>query len=269
MKLQPVRAAALAAALCLTLMQGACAQTAATQQAQPAPEYTPSVGQAGKDVVWVPTSQSLADRMLDMAKVTAADYVVDLGSGDGRTVIAAARRGAQAWGIEYNPDLVILSRRNAERAGVSARARFDEADIFETDFSKATVITMFLLPDLNLRLRPKLLDMKPGTRVVSNSFNMGDWSPDETITVPAEAGCENSYCTAYLWIVPAKVAGTHRLAQGELVLEQTYQEVTGTLRNGSSSVPVKGKLKGNRIFLTAGGRELQGTVDGKRIVINN
>ena len=258
-----VRAAGLAAALGV---MSACAQ------AQPVavPEaYTPSVGQPGKDVVWVPTSQALADRMLGLAGVTAADYVIDLGSGDGRTVITAAKKGARALGIEYNPDLVDLSVRAAQREGVAERAQFVKADLFESDFSRATVITMFLLPDLNLRLRPRLLELKPGTRVVSNSFNMGDWDPDDTVTVSVDSGCENSYCTAYLWIVPARVAGTHRLAQGDLVLEQTYQKVTGTLSTNGKSVPVQGKLTGNRIVLTAAGRELRGTVDGNRIVLNN
>src|SRR5918992_5999257 len=132
--------------------------------------YEPSVGQEGKDVVWVPTPQVLVDKMLDMAKVTPSDYVIDLGSGDGRTVITAAKRGARAHGIEYNRDMVELSKRNAEKEGVSGKATFAQADLFKSDFSQASVITMFLLPDINLKLRPKILDLKPGTRVVSNSF---------------------------------------------------------------------------------------------------
>src|SRR5919198_618915 len=140
-------------------------------QAQPAKEkeYEPTVGQGGKDVVWVPTPQALVDKMLDMAKVTPADYVMDLGSGDGRTVITAAKRGARATGIEYNPDMVELSKKNAAAAGVTAKANFMKADLFETDFSKATVITMFLLPEINMKLRPKILSLKPGTRIVSNT----------------------------------------------------------------------------------------------------
>ena len=148
--------------------------------------FKPTVGQAGKDVVWVPSPQSLVDQMLDVAKVTAQDYVIDLGSGDGRTVITAAKRGATALGIEYNPDMVALSQRNAKEAGVTAKATFVKADIFESDFSKATVITMFLLPDLNIRLRPKILDLKPGTRIVSNTFTMGEWEPDDTVNVGGE-----------------------------------------------------------------------------------
>src|SRR5437762_5902835 len=130
---------------------------------------------------------------------------MDLGSGDGRTVITAAKRGARALGIEYNPNMVELSRRNAEKAGVTERASFEKADLFETDFSKATVITMFLLPDINLKLRPKILALKPGTRIVPNTFTMGDWNPDETYTVDSSAGCDTSWCTAQLWIVPARV----------------------------------------------------------------
>ena len=146
--------------------------------------FEPVSGQAGKDVVWVPTPQALVDRMLDMAKVTPKDYLIDLGSGDGRTVITAAKRGVKATGIEFNPDMVALSRRNAAAAGVTGKATFIQGDIFKSDFSKATVITLFLLPDLNLRLRPTLLDMKPGTRVVSNSFDMGEWEPDDRIVAP-------------------------------------------------------------------------------------
>ena len=227
--------------------------------------YTPSVFQPGKDVVWVPTSQTLAERMLDLAKVTANDYVIDLGSGDGRTVITAAKRGARALGIEYNPDLVELSRRAAQNEGVAARARFEKADLFESDFSKATVITMFLLPDINLKLRPRLLDLKPGTRIVSNTFTMGEWEADETITIDKGTGCENSWCTALLWIVPAKVQGTHHVKQGELTLEQTFQKVTGTLRTGGKSVAVEGTVKGDQVMLKAGGRELRGRVNGKEI----
>src|SRR6476646_558626 len=153
-------------------------------QAQPAKdEFQPQVGQQGKDVIWVPTPQGLVDKMLDMAKVTSSDYVIDLGSGDGRTVITAAKRGARAQGIEYNPDMVALSQRNAAAEGMTARATFAKADLFESDFSQASVITMFLLPEINLRLRPKILDLKPGTRIVSNTFTMEDWSPDETATV--------------------------------------------------------------------------------------
>ena len=166
--------------LVMTVMVSASAyaQTATGQK-----PFEPQVGQAGKDVVWVPTPQGVVDKMLDMAHVTKTDFVMDLGSGDGRTVITAAKRGARAMGIEYNPDMVELSKKNAEAAGMTARATFVKADLFETDFSKADVITMFLLPSINMKLRPKLLDLKPGTRIASNTFTMEDWQADETATV--------------------------------------------------------------------------------------
>jgi SAM-dependent methyltransferase len=228
--------------------------------------YEPSVGQDGKDVVWVPTPQALVDRMLDMAKVTSKDFVMDLGSGDGRTVITAARRGARALGIEYNPDMVALSRRNAEKAGVARLASFREADLFETDFSQASVITMFLLPDINLKLRPKILQLRPGTRIVSNTFTMGEWEPDETADLSAEPGCKTaSYCKALFWLVPARVAGTHKLAGGELVVKQEFQKLTGTLRANGRTVPAHGKVLGDEVALQAGGKEYRGRASGGRI----
>ena len=231
--------------------------------AQPAKEFQPQVGQEGKDVIWVPTPQALVDKMLDMGKVTPKDYVIDLGSGDGRTVITAAKRGAKALGIEYNPDMVELSKRNAAKEGVSDKASFVKADLFESDFSQATVITMFLLPDINIRLRPKILNLKPGTRIVSNSFTMGDWAADETVTV--KDNCV-SYCTAHLWIVPAKVEGTWQMAQGELALKQNYQMVSGTLKSSNGTAPIaNGKLNGERIVFIAGGVEYTGRVSGNSI----
>jgi hypothetical protein len=227
-------------------------------QAQPAKEYHPEVGQAGKDVVWVPTPQALVDKMLDMAKVTSKDFVIDLGSGDGRTVITAAKRGAKAMGIEYNPDMVELSKHNAAKEGVADKATFVKADLFASDFSKAQVITMFLLPSINLKLRPKILDLKPGTRIVSNSFDMEEWKPDETATVQ---GCSN-WCTAHLWIVPAKVAGTWKLPQGELTIKQTFQMISGTLKNGSAGTQLNGKLNGDQITFTAGDTQYTGHVNG-------
>ena len=228
--------------------------------------YEPAVGQEGKDVVWVPTPQALVDKMLDMAKVTAADTVYDLGSGDGRTVITAAKRGVRALGIEYNPDMVELSKRNAEQAGVTGRATFMKADLFESDFSKATVITMFLLPDINLKLRPKILGLKPGTRIVSNTFTMGDWEADETATV--EKDCNGSWCTALLWIVPAKVGGTYKVPQGELTLKQQFQTLSGSLRTEGKTFALKGKVKGEEIAFTAGGRDYRGKLNGKSLELN-
>ncbi len=231
--------------------------------AQRASEFKPAVGQEGKDVIWVPTPQTLVDKMLDMGKVTARDYVIDLGSGDGRTVIAAAKRGAKALGIEYNPDMVELSKRNAAKAGVSARASFVKADLFESDFSQATVITMFLLPDINLELRPKILQLKPGTRIVSNSFDMGDWSADETASVKNDCA---SYCTAYLWIVPAKVEGNWRIDDGELKLTQTYQMLSGSMRRGSADIPIdNAKLLGDQISFSVGTARYTGRVVGSHM----
>jgi hypothetical protein len=240
--------------LCTSLVAG-CATAA---------EFEPKVGQPGKDVIWVPTPDSLVERMLDMARVTPQDYLVDLGSGDGRTVIAAARRGVKALGIEYNADMVTLSRSNAERAGMGERARFVSGDVFATDFSQASVVTMYLLSSLNVKLRPTLLNMKPGTRVVSHAFNMGDWTPDETATV-------NGY-TAYMWIVPAKVhgrwQGTGPSGAFELTLDQTYQKITGKV-SGAGLTPNVGDplLEGNAIQFTlvdAAGRfvRFRGTVSG-------
>jgi precorrin-6B methylase 2 len=231
----------------------AFAQAAATQK-----PFEPQVGQAGKDVVWVPTSQALVDKMLDMAKVTPQDYLMDLGSGDGRTVITAAKRGARAMGIEYNPDMVELSRKNAIAAGMGERATFVKADLFETDFSQATVITMFLLPQINLKLRPKILDMKPGTRVVSNTFTMEEWEADETQTVSGE--CQ-TWCTALFWLVPAKVGGTWKMPQGELTLKQTFQMISGTL----GTTQVTGRLRGAEITFTGGGTTYTGKVNGNTI----
>jgi methyltransferase family protein len=230
----------------------------ASAQTQTAKPFEPQSGQPGKDVVWVPTPQPLVDMMLDLAKVTAQDYVIDLGSGDGRTVITAAKRGATAHGIEYNPDMVALSQRNATAQGVTSKATFAKADLFESDFSKATVITMFLLPSINMQLRPKILDMKPGTRIVSNAFDMEDWQPDETGTTP---NC-NQWCKAMLWIVPAKVGGAWRLPQGNLTLSQNFQVLTGTL--GATPI-ANGKLRGDQITFEAGGTRYTGRVNGDTI----
>jgi SAM-dependent methyltransferase len=240
----------------------ACA-TAQSQTAQE--EFKPYVGQEGKDVVWVPTPQALVDRMLDLAKVTPKDYVIDLGSGDGRTVITAAKRGARALGVEYNPNMVDLSRRNAANEGMTGKAVFVQGDIFETDFSKATVITLFLLPDLNIKLRPQILDMRAGTRVVSNSFTMGEWESDDTASATEDEGC-SAYCTAYLWIVPAKVEGRWKTSQGELRLDQQFQRVVGSLAVDGKLLKISdGRLNGNELAFTAGTTKYLGRVTGDTI----
>jgi SAM-dependent methyltransferase len=231
-------------------------QAPATQAPTTQAPFEPKVGQAGKDVVWVPTPQALVDKMLDMAKVTPQDYLIDLGSGDGRTVITAAKRGLHALGIEYNPEMVALAKRNAAEAKVSDKATFVKADIFESDYSKATVITLFLLPQLNLKLRPTLLDLKPGTRIVSNSFTMDDWQPDETATITD--GC-TSWCTALFWVVPAKVEGTWRLGNADLVLTQQFQKLSGTL--GGTPIS-EASLKGDAIAFTVGTAKYTGRVAG-------
>jgi hypothetical protein len=256
--LQRVRYASFALFVAWTAV--ACAQA---QRAPANSTYEPEVGQPGKDVVWVPTPQAVVDRMLDMAKLTPKDFLIDLGSGDGRTVITAAKRGARALGIEYNPDMVELSKANARAAGVTERAQFMKADLFEMDLSKASVITMFLLPGINLKLRPKLLTLKPGTRVVSNTFTMGDWQPDDKQTV--QEGCDGSWCTALLWIVPARVAGSHKVPQGELTLKQEFQMLSGTLRSEGRTVPVEGKVLGEEVTIKAGGREYHGRANGKQL----
>ena len=226
--------------------------------AQEGKDYQPAVGQEGKDVIWVPTPQALVDKMLDLAKLTPTDYLIDLGSGDGRTVITAAKRGAKALGIEYNPDMVELSKRSAAKERVSERASFVKADLFESDFSQAQVITMFLLSSINLKLRPKILNLQPGTRVVSNTFDMGEWKPDESATIP---GCD-SWCTAHLWIVPAKVAGIWTLPDGELTLQQNFQMISGTLKSAKGTIPVEGRLNGMQMSFTAGSMSYNGRVNG-------
>ena len=207
-------------------------------------EFKPVVGQEGKDVIWVPTPQSLVERMLEMAKTTPQDYIVDLGSGDGRTVITAAKKyGVNALGVEFNPDMVELSRRNAEQEGVADRAKFIQGDIFQTDFSSATVLTLYLLPALNVKLRPTILRMKPGTRVVSHAFSMDDWQPDQIETVEGR--------TAYLWIVPAQVEGTWRWGGShkyELLLQQHYQQVEGLVKVDNRTAQFRNpRLQGERI----------------------
>jgi Methyltransferase domain len=240
---------ALLATLAFALPGAATAQTK---------EFVPQVGQEGKDVIWVPTPQALVDRMLDMAKLTPKDLHYDLGSGDGRTVITAAKRGSQAFGVEFNPDMVALSERAAAKEGVSGRAKFIHGDIFQTDFSQANVLTLYLLPSLNLKLRPTILKMKPGTRVVSHAFSMDDWQPDQTDNVEGR--------TAYLWIVPANVDGTWRWSvagsgqkEYELVLRQQFQLVEGLVKldSGKMGQLRNARLQGDRISFSI--HEITGT----------
>jgi SAM-dependent methyltransferase len=250
------RAAAILAIV--TTLAGALATASATaREAQP---YQPQLNQPGKDVQWVPTPGALVEKMLDMARVTTSDRVVDLGSGDGVLVIAAARRGARARGIEYDRRLVEFSKRSARAAGVSKLTRFVRGDIFETDFSDATVVTTFLLPSMNLRLRPTFFALKPGTRIVANTFPIGDWEPDETATID---GCDR-WCTAMLWIVPARVGGTWRTPKGDLTLTQRCQFITGTL--GHEPIG-NGRLRGEEISFTVGTTTYRGRADGDRMQV--
>lgn len=225
------------------------ASLAATALAQPAATTTfePQRGQAGKDVIWIPTPDAVVRRMLQMAEVTAADRVFDLGAGDGKIAIAAARDfGARATGLEFNPDMVAHARRQAQAAGVADRVEFRQADIFQSDFSSASVVTLYLLPDLNLRLRPLLLQMAPGTRVVSHSFSMGDWAPDESARIEGSS--------AFLWRVPANASGRWRLSGAglpgdtELTLTQRYQVVSGSAAFGPLEASlVEPRLSGERL----------------------
>ena len=228
----------------------------------PRAAYEPTSGQEGKDVIWLPTPQIVVDKMLEIARVGPTDVVMDLGSGDGRTVISAAKLGARAMGIEYNPDMVEFAKRSAEKAGVSKSASFVKADLFETSFARASVVTMFLLPDINLKLRPKILKLKPGTRIVSNTFTMGEWEPDTRVSLVGQPGCENSYCTVLYWVVPRKVAGTYNTAQGEVMLKQEFQMLTGTLGSGAAAQKIEGRVRGEEIEFSAGSKRYRGQLKG-------
>jgi SAM-dependent methyltransferase len=234
-----------------------------SQQKSPSAVFEPQVGQQGKDVVWVPTPQELVDKMLEIARVSSSDFVIDLGSGDGRTVISAAKLGAKALGVEFNPDMVALSKENAKKEGVTHLVDFVEGDLFEADLSKATVITMFLLPEINLKLRPKLLELKPGTRIVSNTFTMGDWQEDLEATTEENW---NSWNQAHLWIIPAKVEGTWKTGNGELQITQIYQMLEGVYSSGGKTSKIKeGRMKGDIITLSIDDKIYTGRVEGGKI----
>ncbi len=241
-------------AACLALGAGMpAAQT-------PATPYEPMVGQDGKDVVWVPTQEVIVEKMLDVARVTPEDFVIDLGSGDGRNVIGAAKRGARALGVEYNADLVEYSRRMAAAAGVSERALFVQGDMYAADISQATVLALFLLNENLRKLLPKFLDLKPGTRIVTNTYEIPGWNADASETV--RESC-TSFCIVFLYVVPAKVAGAWRMPEGDLTLEQSFQRLTGTFNIGGVSVPIEnGRLNGAEIRFSANGVEYAGRIDG-------
>ena len=243
----------------LCLVACAVAVVAASALAQEKP-YEPVPGQAGKDAVWVPTPYVTVEKMLDVAEVTPKDLVIDLGSGDGRNVILAAKRGARAIGVEFEDKLVKLSQEAAQKEGVANLATFVQHDMFTYDISKATVLALFLLPEHFTKLKPKFLALQPGTRIVINTFRIPDWDVDET--AKAEGDC-NNWCTVLLYIVPAKVAGTWRLDNGELALKQDVQKLSGTLSVGGKRLPISnGRLRGDNITFNVGKTEYKGRVDG-------
>jgi SAM-dependent methyltransferase len=254
------RTALATAGLVLSLVtMPAAQQSAGTQK-----PFEPTVGQPGKDVVWVPTSPALVEKMLDLAKVTSSDYVMDLGSGDGRNVIAAAKRGARGTGVEYNPDMVELSRRLAKEAGVADKATFVQGDMYEADIAKASVLALFLLPTNLDKLKDKFLALKPGSRIVLNTFLVTGWEPD--VSERLEEGCE-TWCTAALYIVPAPVAGTWKFDGGQLNLTQEFQVVSGGASNsgGVSTAISEGRMKGDEITLSVAGAVYKGKVNGDSI----
>jgi SAM-dependent methyltransferase len=224
--------------------------------------YEPKVGQAGKDVVWVPTPPDLVTKMLDLAGVTSRDFVMDLGSGDGRNIIAAARRGARGVGVEYNPDLVALSNRLAREAGVDHLATFVQGDMYEADISQATVMAVFLLPSNMDKLLPSFKTLKPGSRIVSNTFGFSDWDPDARESV--NHGACSDWCEALLWIVPANAAGTWRMDDGgRLALTQIHQVLYGSLQDGNGTTPIsQARMRGDAITFSVGDRTFTGRIEG-------
>jgi SAM-dependent methyltransferase len=220
--------------------------------------FEPVVGQSGRDVVWVPTPAVLVEKMLDVARVTPNDFVMDLGSGDGRNIIAAAKRGARALGVEYNPEMVEFSKRVAQKEGVAEKAQFVQGDMYEADISNATVLALFLLPENLNKLAPKFLALKPGSRIVANHFAVSGWEPDESGRAEGDCG---SWCNWLLYIVPAQAGGRWRFQKGELELDQKFQMLTGTFNlNGTSSTVEGGRLLGEEITFTIGGKVFTGKV---------
>jgi hypothetical protein len=232
-------------------------------------EYKPKVGQEGKDVIWVPTPEGLIDKMLAAAKVNDKDTLFDLGAGDGIIAITAARKyGAKSVGIEYNPDMAQFARRKVAEAGLTDKVKIITGDIFQEDFSSATVITLYLMPHLNLKLRPILLKMKPGTRVVSNTFTMGEWEPDETVF--------DQHWKGYFWVVPAQIEGAWVMTGMEggplrLNISQSFQNIGGTLTRGGQTLTLLGaKLRGDEVkfqFVTPDRKvhAFSGRLEGRRL----
>jgi hypothetical protein len=240
----------------------ACTAGVAAQQKE---EFVPFSGQPGKDVVWVPSPAETVAKMMEVGRINAQDFVIDLGSGDGRNVIAAAKLGARGLGVEYNPDMVELSKKNAVKEGVADRAQFVQGDMYQAEFSKATALVLFLLPTNLTELRDKIFNLQPGTRVVLNTFPIPEWTADEQVTL--DPGTCESWCTVYLNIVPAKIAGTWRTQNGaEVTLTQQYQMVTGSGKTPQGqAISVTGRLRGNDVTLSTGQQELKGVVKGNVI----
>ncbi len=234
-----------------------------------AAEYKPKVGQEGKDVIWVPTPEGLIDKMLEAAKVSDKDTLYDLGAGDGIIAITATRKyGAKSVGIEYNPEMAQFARRKVAEAGLTDKVKIITGDIFQEDFSSATVVTLYLMPHLNLKLRPILLKMKPGTRVVSNTFTMGEWEPDETVF--------DQHWKGYFWVVPAQIEGAWVMTGMEggplrLNISQSYQNIGGTLSRGGQTLALLGaKLRGDEVkfqFVTPDRKvhAFSGRLEGRRL----
>jgi SAM-dependent methyltransferase len=251
-----------AVVICYSLFVISISPAGAQQAAKP---FEPVEGQAGKDVVWVPSPPDMVNKLMELAKVTPADFVIDLGSGDGRNVIAAAKLGARALGVEFNPDMVALSRRLAQEAGVADKAQFVEADMYTYDISKATVMALFLLPVNMNRLAPKFFALAPGSRIVGNTFGIDGWQPDMRETLPPSSECD-SWCEALLWIVPAKIAGTWTMGNGSMALTQDYQAVQGTVTTGGATQTVTtGRLRGDELTFKAGNMTYKGKVTGNTI----
>lgn len=245
---------------CLVLVACLAGPTAAAAQQSGTDPYKPTVGMPGRDAVWVPTSDALVQKMFDVAQLKADDFVMDLGSGDGRMIIAAAKRGARGRGVEFNPELVEYSKKLAAEEGVADKADFVQGDMYVADISEASVLALFLLPENLRKLTPAFLDLRPGSRIVVNTFGIPDWEPD--VVERIEEGCE-SWCEAKLYIVPARVAGTWQLPKGSLVLEQHFQHVSGRLDTAGSATSIEGgTLKGTEISFTTGGTAYSGQVNG-------
>lgn len=226
-------------------------------------DYQPVSGQPGKDVVWVPSPVETVEKMLDMAMLGPKDYIVDLGSGDGRNIILAAKRGARGFGVEFNPDLVLLSRRNAEKEGVGQLVEFIQGDMFEADFSRATVLSLFLLPDNLNRLEPKFRRLAPGTRIVANTFGIEGWTPERDESIGGKE-CR-AWCRVMLYVVPATAAGTWRAGGSRFEIAQDVQRISGVRTRGKEQMTIEGRVEGTRLRFTAGGFVYTGTLTGDSI----